>query len=202
MSNDAPPHACLADFGFTTTVLDPGQELSCSAQFGGGTKPFMAPELLAPDVFGKKGSTPTPQADIYAFGSVVFQVCRQNHEIGGFCISFLQVLTGEFPFCGVHPEAVSIIVAHNGKRPPKPENASAIGFSDSLWGFTQRCWDSKMELRPEAGEVVTHFGEAAANWDGLMPPCVRVRRVASTSDEDTSDSTKDGEFEILILPWY
>jgi len=88
-----------------------------------------------------------------------------------------------------------------GKRPDKPNNAPAIGFSDSLWGFTQRCWDGKIDLRPEAGEVVMHLGEAAAKWDGLMPPCVQAENAASCSEEETSDS-EFGESEILALPLY
>jgi len=39
---------------------------------------FMAPELLMPEKFGKEDSVPTPQADIYAFGLVIFQVREQD----------------------------------------------------------------------------------------------------------------------------
>jgi len=74
-------------------------------------------------------------------------------------------------------------------RPAKPENASAIGLSDSLWDLTQRCWDGEVELRPKVGEVMAHLGEAAAGWDGLMPPFGQVESVASYPDE-TSESTK------------
>jgi len=35
---------------------------------------FMSPELLIPEEFGIKGVVPTTQADIYAFGLVIFQV--------------------------------------------------------------------------------------------------------------------------------
>ena len=75
MSNDMPPRACLADFGFTTTVLGPGQQNSCSAQFSGGTTMFLSPELLMPEMFGNKNAMATPEADVYAFAYVVFQVC-------------------------------------------------------------------------------------------------------------------------------
>jgi len=74
MSNDTPPRACLADFGFMTMVLDPGQPISCSAQLEGGTMTFMSPELLVPSAFDLTDSVPTPEADVYAFGLVVFQV--------------------------------------------------------------------------------------------------------------------------------
>jgi hypothetical protein len=82
-----------------------------------------------------------------------------------------------------------------GLRPTKPEGASAIGFSDSLWDFAQRCWDGDAKLRPKVAEVVTHLEEAAANWDGLMPPHVRVKIVASESEE-LLDSVNHREFEI------
>jgi len=87
----------------------------------------------------------------------------------------------------------------DGKRPEKPENASAIGFSDSLWSFTQRCWDGKMEMRPKVGEAVTHLRDVAAIWDWLMPPRPRTEDAGSGS-EDASDSNEPSEFEILIFP--
>jgi len=76
MSNDNPPRACLADFGFMTMVLDPNQPMSCSAGLEGGTVMFMSPELLVPGKFGFEEAFPTKEADIYAFGSVIWQVCE------------------------------------------------------------------------------------------------------------------------------
>jgi len=77
-------------------------------------------------------------------------------------------------------------------RPDKPEHASAIGFSDSLWEITRRCWDSEMVLRPKVGEVVTHLTEAAVEWDKLMPPCSRVEG-ATPSPEEVSDPMESQE---------
>ena len=57
-----------------------------------------------------------------------------------------------------------------GDRPTKPHNASDLGFSDLLWDFLQLCWDRDRSRRPAAGEVVGRLGEAAANWNTLMPP--------------------------------
>lgn len=78
MSNDEPPRACLADFGFMTMVLDPEHPMTCSTQLDGGTLTFMSPEILAPGEFGLKNSVLTLQSDVYAFGLVIFQVCK-NH---------------------------------------------------------------------------------------------------------------------------
>ena len=58
-----------------TVILNPDHKLSCGADLEGGTKAFMSPELLVPSKFGMKDSIPTPEADVYAFGLVTFQVC-------------------------------------------------------------------------------------------------------------------------------
>jgi len=87
-----------------------------------------------------------------------------------------------------------------GVRPTKPGNASAIGFSDSLWGFVRRCWDKDAKLRPKVGKVVNQLGRAAADWDGVMPPFVETKNIVSVSEEAMSGSMEHCEFEILILP--
>ena len=123
---------------------------------------FMSPELLAPSNFGLERSKPTREADIYALGLVIYQVYDQDPG----CLSFthmVQVLTGEFPFRSLRTSELAYNVVQ-GARPSKPENASAIGFSDSLWEFTRRCWDGEMESRPDVGRVVEELEKAAADW--------------------------------------
>ena len=150
---------------------------------------FMPPELLVPSKFGMKDLVPTPEADVYAFGLVIFQVCKQgrNHRLFSY---FIQVLTGEIPFRGVRQTELGYAVAM-GKRPDKPANAAAIGFSNSLRNFVQRCWDGDMNMRPKVTEVVTYLEKAAAKWDGF-------------SEEPMPVSVEPSEFEvfhsILILP--
>ena len=84
MTNDTPPTACLADFGFTTLVPDQEVLVSSGVALQGGTMTFMAPELLAPSNYGLKGSFPTREADVYAFGLVIFQVIYRH--ILHFCL--------------------------------------------------------------------------------------------------------------------
>ena len=153
---------------------------------------------MLPKELGGKGALPTPQADIYAFGLVVFQVGEQIAGIGHFHVYFLQVLTGESPFRGATQPALALFVLR-GRRPAKPVNGSAIGFSDSLWDFTQSCWDGEMELRPTVEEVVAHLGEAAAGWHGLMPPCSPIEDVVP-GPKEMSDQKKLSEFGVFILP--
>ena len=116
--------------------------------------------------------------------------------IGPLYVCLSQVLTGKSPFHGMLPLAVTYFVLR-GKRPAKPVNASAIGFSDSLWGFTQRCWGKNIESRPEVRELVTHLGEVAAGWNGLMPPCSQG---AASGPEEISGLKKLSESGIFILP--
>ena len=86
MSNNTPPRACLADFGFMSVVPDPVQPIAQSAQLEGGSMTFLSPELLIPEEFGKKDAAPTPQSDVYAFGLVIFQVSERGCGIGCFYV--------------------------------------------------------------------------------------------------------------------
>ncbi|KAF9789248.1 kinase-like domain-containing protein, partial [Thelephora terrestris] len=104
VTNDTPPTACLADFGFTTSVLDTLNPMLSSVTLQGGTLNFMAPELLAPSNYGLTNSVPTREADVYAFGLVMFQV-----------------LTGENPFRNYKPRELAYHVSL-GSRPEKPLN--------------------------------------------------------------------------------
>ena len=198
MSNDTSPRACLADFGFMTMVLNPGQPMSCSAKLEGGTMMFMAPELLVPGKFGFAESIPTPETDIYAFGLVIYQVCEHGCGYPLFTYIF-QVLTGELPFPGVRMGEITWNVVQ-GVRPTKPKYASAIGLSDSLWSFVQRCWDGERKLRPKIAEVVSQLRRAAVDWDGIMPPCAQDERVVPACPEPVSDTMTYCKLWILVLP--
>lgn len=73
-----------------------------------------------------------------------------------------------------------MVAVVRGKRPDKPELASEIGFSDSLWDLTQLCWNSDRKLRPKAAEVMERLGEAAAKWRDPMPPRARLEPATPT----------------------
>jgi len=151
-------------------VPDPNPTPAFFTQWEGGTMTFKSPELMK--FWGEK-VVPTPQADIYAFGLVIFQVCWLDHGCRPFLYMHpLQVLTGENPFRGIPWWELASQVPC-GLRPRKPKNGASIGFSDSLWDFTKYCWSGEIESRPKVAEVVSELGKAADNWDGLMPPGAR-----------------------------
>ena len=93
--------------------------------------------------------------------------------------------------------AVSVV---EGRRPPKPKNASGIGLLDPLWDFVQRCWEGRSELRPTVTDLVLQLGEAAAAWDGVMAPHVLIEDVVSETPEPVSGSTAHRKPRFLIAP--
>lgn len=58
-----------------TIVYDEAGGPESTSALGGGTTPFMAPELLCPSKFGKSRCLVSKEADVYAFGMVILQVC-------------------------------------------------------------------------------------------------------------------------------
>ena len=148
MSNDTPPRACLADLGFMTMVLDPDRPMSCSTNLNSGTWMFMLPELLAPQRFGAKNPTPTPQLDVYAFGLVIFQVFKDDEYL--LSTYTVQVLTGETPFRDFGPIGCTPSII-NGLRPDKPNNAQQLGFlilsGTSHNAVGMPIWNHDQELR-------------------------------------------------------
>ena len=80
----------------------------------------------------------------------------------------------------------------SGFRPAKPENAEAIGISESLWNLIQKCWDGDKARRPKIQNVVEGVANVAANWHVLTPPPA-TENWEDTDDEDL-DSLENSEF--------
>ena len=113
----------------------------------------MAPELLSPGKFGLPNGRVSKQADIYAFGMVVYEV-----------------LTGRTPFAGEGRWLPEIIMGvMEGHRPSKPENAEDIGFGKGTWELVQRCWDENRNRRPTVDSISKHFKHVATT-SKVVPP--------------------------------
>ena len=80
VTNDTPPRACLADFGFTTLVFDVDHMLSYDIHMEGGTPSFLSPERIMPSEFGRVDTIPTPESDVFAFGMTIFQVFEHSRK--------------------------------------------------------------------------------------------------------------------------
>ena len=199
MTNHTPPKACLADFGFTTVVFDPREPMSSSFTLEGGTMIFMAPELLAPSKYHLEKVVPTREGDIYAFALVILQVVTLYRRQQVAFLTICQVLMGEYPFRDIRAPELAYRVPL-GARPPKPENAEAIGISESFWEFIQKCWDGDPRRRPQIQEVVEGVGNAAANWRITTPPNAIEHREDS-EDSDSEEMAHVGEFSLVpVVP--
>ena len=72
---DAKLHARLADFGLSAVTYDPNtvNAISTSSSVNGSIR-WMAPELLNPEEAGLEHARPSPEADIYAFSMLMWEV--------------------------------------------------------------------------------------------------------------------------------
>lgn len=130
----------------------------------GGTFGYMAPELF------RKDSKPSQEADIYAFGMVVYEVVTGTRPFRQYKMVELPVLTTQ------------------GLRPTKPEDSVVVGFGPGTWEFIEKCWDQRCEGRPTAGEAVEHFERIAVTSTDIEPGPVLW---PDAVDDETSFPTDD-----------
>ena len=143
ISNETPPRACIADFGFCT--IAPSKYFGPRRTESGGTCDHMAPELFS------EGARASKQADMYAFGMVVYEV-----------------ITGTNPFGRRRRVEVPALILR-GWRPPRPEDTVAIGFGQGTWELVERCWDEDPEQRPRARDALEHFEHVSRNSREVDP---------------------------------
>jgi serine/threonine protein kinase len=141
-------HACLADFSLLTIV--PDQSTIIPTCIGGGTIPWMSPELLDPEKFGLKEVRPTKESDCYALGMVIYEV-----------------LSGQTPFAPSQSLAV-ICKILEGTRPERPHEEGGKPFTDVIWRVLERCWEPQPRDRIGAKAVLPGL---EGNTSPVMPPC-------------------------------
>ena len=161
LSNEAPPRACIADFGLCS--IAPSGSFGPTRTAAGGTFGYMAPELFS------EGARASKKADMYAFGMLVYEV-----------------ITGSHPF--EHHRVVALpALTMQGSRPPRPEDPVAVGFGQGMWEFVEKCWDKNPQLRPSATEALDHFRRAAMTSTDVDPgPTVPIREPAHPKPESSS----------------
>ena len=133
----------------------------------GGTWGYMAPELCLED--GKR----TKEADIYAFGMVVYEV-----------------ITGSSPF-RQHVRARLPMLAASGSRPERPEDPIAGDFGQGTWEFIERCWDQNPQQRPMAKGASEHFERVAATSNVVAPSPVPTAPIVDDESSSGPDSTRN-----------
>ena len=141
---------------------------------GGGTPPYMAPELIFPPKFGLDRVRLSKEADIYAFGMVVYEI-----------------VTGVRPF-GIENLRAEVAMwdATDGRRPMKPVNAGDIGFGQGVWELVEECWSGDRTRRPTAGDVRRHLSAVAPRSPIVHAgPVVEVGATLEVSTDSMASGT-------------
>ncbi|KAF8552207.1 kinase-like protein, partial [Imleria badia] len=114
--------ACLSDFGLSTLIKQVSDTTSSNLSFPGNIC-WAAPELLDGCKEGTPASQlPSPQADIYSFGSTM-----------------LQILSSKPPFHEIQRVAQIMIMISHGNQPPQVPGWDGEAIPDMLWEFIEAC---------------------------------------------------------------
>lgn len=130
--------ACIADFGLSTVRTTSGfnESISVSTVYGAAYY-HVAPELL------ELGSSPTKASDVWAFGTVCYEVMTRKlpyHE----CTNDFQVF--QKLFAGITPS-----------RPESNPDSDLDLIGDEMWALMVKCWVRQPDLRPTLREIYLDF---------------------------------------------
>ena len=123
-----------------------------------GSPRWTAPELL--DMYDENEPIPSPEADVFAFGRVIFEVSCVLHVIKSRLIipfrfgplACLQVLTRKAPFFNIQNDATVALQVMKGINPRCPDD---MPLSKEIRELLSRCWNSDRRKRPTAHQIVT-----------------------------------------------
>ncbi|KAF7975515.1 hypothetical protein HWV62_9325 [Athelia sp. TMB] len=129
---DDDSHVRLADFGLSNFT---SASLATDTSNHHGSKRWMAPELLNPDILGSGGRFQrTTRTDIYSLACV-----------------FLELYSGSHPFSNIPSEWTVAIKVTHGERPQQPEiNILPL----AIWEIMERAWAQDPSHRPDAWETL------------------------------------------------
>jgi len=149
------PRPMLTDFG---VALLTGDGRMTDAGGVVGTAEYLAPESAS-------GLPPTPAADIYAAGVLLYEL-----------------LCGRTPFGAPHPAAV---IHRHVYEEPEPID----GAPEALWAIISRCLAKQPADRPDAAELARVLRAAAA---GLPDHAAPARPLVHAAPSDTESATHLG----------
>ncbi len=138
---DEKQNAKISDFGLSTTKQ---QSQSGKTKSACGTTPWMAPELLDPDVDEYEY---TVQTDIFAFAMVLSELA--NHQT---------------PYQGMKDTQIALKI-NSGNRPTLPDNTPA-GYTS----LVTRCWAQETKQRPTADAAIAELNNLKQTEDKRATP--------------------------------
>ncbi|KAJ3479249.1 hypothetical protein NLI96_g9192 [Meripilus lineatus] len=140
-------HVQLADFGlvnFNSTPLADGLAYA-EAQ---------SPELAFPTMFGLPRYIPSRKADVFALGTVCWEVCLFSSwvlknlvlPISSFFLTMIQMYTTNNPFPNYSQSYLVLRKIQSGQFPPQ---RLSIKFPHYVWNLITGCWKWDPSDRPE-----------------------------------------------------
>ena len=173
---DQEGRARIADFGLLTTTIC---SATSSSSAGAGTRRWMSPELLDPNLFGSEDNGPTKGSDCYALGMVIFEV-----------------VSGQVPF-SVYGDGFVLLKVIEGEHPGRPQGPEGVWFTDELWEMLKLCWSHQPKNRPTIGVVLEHLERASTTWQPL-PPRAGGDVVTVAGSESYSTATRPCMFPYFV----
>lgn len=80
-----------------------------------------------------------------------------------------KLFTGRYPFHESRLDAQVINKVLTGKRPPRLNDAKALGMSDEVWQVMERCWREDRRKRPRISSALQDLKRAFYFNDKSIP---------------------------------
>jgi len=135
--------AYIADFGLATVIHTASTVMTQTMNRATGTLRWQAPELWPDMMSGAETSETewqnTKATDIYAFGSVCYEI-----------------FSGNWPFHDVRHEFQIMFQVQSGKRPLRPSHdlSRIRGLNDEIWHLIEACWNQAPSQRPTSDQIL------------------------------------------------
>jgi serine/threonine protein kinase len=160
----------IADFGLAVTHKRDTGELNVFANPKVGTRRYMSPEILD-DSMNMKSFDAFKRADMYAFGLVLWELCRRT-TYNGLCEEyqppFFDVVPGDPSF-----EDMRKVVCVDGYRPDIPDFWCADPVLSSITRLTKECWHPNPAVRLSALRVKKSIAlNAQDKFKGLLDAAI------------------------------
>ncbi|KAL3287137.1 hypothetical protein HHI36_001617 [Cryptolaemus montrouzieri] len=164
---------CIADFGLAVTHTQTTDQLDIGANPRVGTRRYMSPEVLDESIRMDNFDS-FRRADIYAFGLVIWEICRRtvsNGIVEEYKPPFYDVVPSDPSF-----EEMRKVVCTDQQRPCVPNRWASDGVLSGMVRLMRECWHQNPNVRLPALRIKKTLlklgtGENLLNLDD-MEVCV------------------------------
>ncbi|KAF9646903.1 kinase-like protein [Thelephora ganbajun] len=165
--------ACIGDFGITGIISDPlvtGEHGTTACQRG--IVRYMAPEQVAPGMFGLENSNAVKATDVHSFAMTAYEV-----------------IIGSQPYPRVSGDGQLAMHIIGKSRPPRPTNEIAARWlPDAIWKVMESCWTLQPSSRLSIEEV---YQALIAGKDGSTPKGDKLPKGRTPQDPQQTSDTEE-----------